>query len=85
MPAVVSHKLCQLVVIGAWSLSINAEINRGGSAQAFAPAKINLPSRKLRLRHCLIAPVVPRCHQCPVSLAKALVFEVRINASSVNK
>ncbi len=50
-----------------------------------ASTTINRLPRKLRLRHCLIAPVASRCHQRPVPLAKALVFEVRIIASSVDE
>lgn len=84
-PAVVSYKLCPMIVIGACSLCINTKINRTASSQAFAPTAIDRSLRKLRLRHCFITPVVPWCHQGPKSLAKALVLEIGVIASSVNE
>ena len=84
-PAIVSYELCPVIVVGACSLCINTKINRTASSQAFAPTAIDRSLRKLRLRHCFIAPVVPWCHQGPKPLAKALVLEIGVIASSVNK
>ena len=81
----ISNELRPVIIVGARPSSINTEVDRSASSQAFAPAIVNFPVVKTLLRDGLVAPVVARYDECPMSLSEALLGLVLVLATSIEK
>lgn len=81
----ISNKLDPVIIVGARPSSIDTEVDGSASSQAFASAIVNISVVKTLLWNGLVAPIVARYDECPMSLSEGLLGLVRVVTTSIEK